>query len=412
MPTDQTPRKGPRPLPTHLLTAALTYVSSNAALPFSKKGSLDWQISAEKTDGLADALTAADPNLLATAVEREGRLRLSRFLDGIEAYRHHPYRRNTAEPPVAAEMGSTRLLHFPATTSDAITSVLVVPSLVNRSYVLDLSEETSFMRWLATRGIEGYLVDWGRPGDLERGFNLTNYVTERLDVLFEVVRGASNIPVFVLGYCMGGNLALALALHRQTEVAGLAVLATPWDFHAEDEGSAHRLAATAQAIEGQLTAIGELSTDILQMLFCMLDPLLGYRKFQSFACMDPSSARANDFVALEDWLNDGVPLVAAVAQECLGGWYGENEPARGGWRIDGNVVDPAGFRKPSIAMIPARDRIVPPASAQALASALPNCETHAPQTGHIGMMASHNAEKYVWHPLETWIRKTVGNLNK
>jgi polyhydroxyalkanoate synthase len=396
----------------HLLTAALTYVSSNAALPFLKKGSLDWQISAEKTTGLADALTAADPTLLATAVEREGRLRFSRFLDGIEAYRHHPYRRNAAEPPVAAEMGSTRLLHFPATTSDAITSVLVVPSLVNRSYVLDLSEETSFMRWLATRGIEGYLVDWGRPGDLERGFNLTNYVAGRLDVLFEVVRGASGIPVFVLGYCMGGNLALALALHRQTEVAGLAVLATPWDFHADDEESARRLAATVQAIEGQLTAIGELSTDMLQLLFCMLDPLLGYRKFQSFARMDPSSARANDFVALEDWLNDGVPMVAAVAQECLGGWYGENEPARGSWRIDGNVVDPTGFRKPSIAIIPARDRIVPPASAQALASALPSCETHTPQTGHIGMMAGHNAKKSVWHPLETWIRKTVGNLNK
>jgi polyhydroxyalkanoate synthase len=412
MPTNQTPRKGPRPLSTHLLTAALTYASSNTALPFSKKGSLNWRIPAEKTDGLADALNAADPTLLATAIEREGRLRLSRFLDGIEAYRHHPYRRNVAEPPVAAEVGSTRLLHFPAATSDAITSVLVVPSLVNRSYVLDLSEETSFMRWLAARGIDGYLVDWGHPGDLEHGFGLTNYVAGRLDVLFEAVRGASDIPVFVLGYCMGGNLALALALHRQTEVAGLAVLATPWDFHAEDEESARGLAVIAQAIEGQLTAVGELSTDILQLLFCMLDPLLGYQKFQSFARMDPSSARAIDFVALEDWLNDGVPLVAAVAQECLVGWYGENEPARGGWRIGGKVIDPAEFHKPSIAMIPTRDRIVPPVSAQALALALPNCETHTPQTGHIGMIAGQNAQKSVWRPLETWIRKTVGDLNK
>ena len=412
MPTDQTPRKGPRPLPVHLLAAALTYASSNAALPFSKKGSLNWRIPAAKTDGLADALATVDPSLLAAAVKDEGRCRLSCFLDGIDAYRHHPYRRHAAEPPVAAEEGSTRLLHFPAATSDAITSVLVVPSLVNRSYVLDLSEETSFMRWLATRGIEGYLVDWGCPGDLERGFNMTDYVAGRLDLLFEAVRGASDIPVFVLGYCMGGNLALALALRRQAEVAGLAVLATPWDFHAENEGQVRRLAVTKQTFYGQLTAVGELPTDILQLLFFMLDPLLGYRKFQNFARMDPSSTRAIDFVALEDWLNDGVPLVAAVARECLGGWYGENEPARGIWRIDEKVVDPTRFCKPSIAMIPARDRIVPPASAQALASALPNCETHTPQAGHIGMMASHNAEKAVWRPLESWIHKTVAGINK
>ena len=358
---------------------------------------------------MAEALATADPILLATAVEREGRRRLSCFLDGIEAYRHHPYRRIAKEPVVVAEAGSTRLLHYPAATSEPITSVLVVPSLVNQSYVLDLSEESSFMRWLAARGVEGYLVDWGRPGDLERGFDLTDYVAGRLDDLFESVRAASDNPVFVLGYCMGGDLALAIALRRQADVAGLAVLATPWDFHAEDEASARRLAVTAQCFEGQLTALGELSTDILQLLFCMLDPLLGYRKFQSFARMDPSSARAVDFVALEDWLNDGVPLVAAVARECLGGWYGENEPARGAWHIDGKAVDPTEFRKPSIAMIPARDRIVPPTSAQALATALPNCEVHTPQTGHIGMMAGHNAESSVWQPLETWFRKTIGN---
>ena len=309
-----------------------------------------------------------------------------------------------------AEAGSSRLLHFPAATSEAIASVLVVPSLVNQSYVLDLSEESSFMRWLAARGFEGYLVDWGRPGDLEREFDLTDYVSGRLEDLFESVRVASDNPVFVLGYCMGGDLALALALRRQADVAGLAVLATPWDFHAEDEALARGLAVTAQCFEGQLTALGELSTDILQLLFCMLDPLLGYRKFQSFARMDPSSAQAVDFVALEDWLNDGVPLVAAVARECLGGWYGENDPARGAWHIDGKAVDPTEFRKPSIAMIPARDRIVPPTSAQALATALPNCEVHTPQTGHIGMMAGHNAESSVWQPLETWFRKTVGNV--
>lgn len=376
-------------------------------LPFSKSGSLNWRVAKDKTEGLADALTAADPVLLANAVEKKARQRFSLFLEGVNLYRHHTYTRNVEDPPVVAASGATRVLKYSGTAESSRASVFVVPSLVNQSYILDLSENNSFMRWLAAQGIDGYLVDWGRPGDTERGFDLSDYVAGRLEGLFDTVHSLSQRPLFVLGYCMGGNLALALAIRRQSHIAGLALLATPWDFHAADEASARALGVTAQSFEPQMTLLGELPTDILQLLFCMLDPLLGFRKFQHLAAMEPTSRRAENFVALEDWLNDGVPLVAAVARECLGRWYGENDTARGQWRISGHVVDPAAFSQPAIAMIPAQDRIVPPASALALASALPNNRILMPRAGHIGMMAGHNAESSVWRPLRSWLQEVL-----
>ena len=36
------------------------------------------------------------------------------------------------------------------------------------------------------------------------------------------------------------------------------------------------------------------------------------RKFLKFAKMDMKGAQAEAFVALEDWINDGVPLAAAL----------------------------------------------------------------------------------------------------
>ena len=112
------------------------------------------------------------------------------------------------------------------------------------------------------------------------------------------------------------------------------------------------------------------------------------------------------FVALEDWLNDGVPLPAAVARETLGGWYGANAPARGAWRVAGEAVTPGRLRVPCFVAAPGRDRIVPPASALALAAAIPGAVAHQPASGHIGMVAGARAEAELWSPLLDWLRRT------
>ena len=110
-------------------------------------------------------------------------------------------------------------------------------------------------------------------------------------------------------------------------------------------------------------------------------------------------------MALEDWLNDGIPLAAAVARTCLGEWYGENATVRGNWRIAGLPVDPAAIGAPAFVAVPGRDRIVPPESARPLAALIPNAVLHQPLAGHIGMAAGARAEQSLWRPLLAWLRK-------
>jgi polyhydroxyalkanoate synthase len=107
---------------------------------------------------------------------------------------------------------------------------------------------------------------------------------------------------------------------------------------------------------------------------------------------------------MEDWLADGVPLSAPVARETLGGWYGGNTPATGRWRVAGLAVDPAGLTAPSFCAIPARDRLVPPESARALAALLPGATVEAPAAGHIGMIAGTHAETALWEPFAQWLQ--------
>lgn len=397
------PRQGPRPLALHLASATSALLSSRAALPLLRSGLLPWRPElARAASALRQGLAAAGAEDADRAVEREIAARGAAFLAGLERYRHHPYRRDVADPPAVWEEGSTRLRDYrPAGGAP----VLVVPSLINRAYILDLSGEKSLLRFLAAAGLRPLLVDWGPPGEVERCFGLTEYIAGRLEAAAAAAAATAGAPVAVVGYCMGGLLALALAQRRPDLVRALALLATPWDFHAGRAGQAKLLGLLAEPFALSFAALGEMPIDVLQALFAALDPLLALRKFARFAALPAASAAARDFVAVEDWLNDGVPLALPVARECLGGWYGNNTPARGAWRVAGSAIRPARVAAPSLVVLPGQDRIVPPQSAAALAASLPQAQRLDAPLGHIGMIVAREAPRVLWRPLGEWLAR-------
>ncbi|MBL6453987.1 alpha/beta hydrolase [Belnapia sp. T6] len=401
-----TPRRGPRPLPLHLGLMAMRRWMAMAALPLlaSKPGSpgssSGWPRSRPAAMArIAQKLEAGGhaPEAFAAAVFEALNRADAGLLSGITAYRRHPSRREEPDLPVAWAEGGSRLLDY----GGEGPVVLVVPSLINRASILDLQPGASLLRYLAGEGLRVLLLDWGEPGPVERGFGLADYIAGRLERALAVA--AADGPVLLAGYCMGGLLTLAAAQRQPGRVRGLALLATPWDFWAEAPERARAIGAMLRGLEPLLAATGALPVDTIQALFALPDPFAIAAKYRSFGELDPDSLRARRFVALEDWLNDGIALAAPVARECLGGWYGANTPARGEWRILGEAVAPGRLTCPTFLAIPERDRIVPPASALALATALPGPLVHHAAAGHIGMVAGQGAEAALWQPLRHWM---------
>jgi poly(3-hydroxyalkanoate) synthetase len=323
------------------------------------------------------------------------------LIEGIAAYRRHPWRRRMQEPPAVWQEGASRLLDYSG--SDAGPAVLFVPSLINRAYVLDLAPGHSMMRWLAQQRIRPLLLDWGWPEAKERRFTLTDYIAGRLERALTAACSLAGGPVILAGYCMGGTLAVAAATRRPDLIRALGLLAAPWGFHAAGSELPVQLASWVPALEPALAVSHALPVDVIQAMFALLDPWGVADKYRAFARLDPASERARLFVALEDWLNDGVPLAAPVARECLTGWYGANTPARGDWQVAGLPVDPAGLRMPALVVAPQRDRIVPPESARPLSELIPHATLLAPQAGHIGMAAGSRAQAVLWEPLLEWL---------
>jgi poly[(R)-3-hydroxyalkanoate] polymerase subunit PhaC len=409
------PRLGPRPLPLHLGTALMTWASSESAwklwkpgLPSSNPGSAPTEAITALLGEIAKLDAAAGAGRFEAALRREIGRRLHRLAEGVLAYRNSPIHRTLDTPPAAWSEGNTRLLDYGATHRAArargARAVLVVPSLINRWEVLDLTAEKSLLRAMAARGLRPYLVDWGTPDADERRFDTTAYVARLERALAFLTKRARRAPA-VMGYCMGGTLSVALAARQPRRVAGLALLAAPWDFHADKAGHGFLLSAGPLLAE-MADRVGELPVDVLQTLFWSVDPWLAVKKFPRFLTMDQASDSAREFVLLEDWLNTGAPLAGPTARECLIGWYGENQPGTNRWMVGGRPIVPSRINVPALVMIPSGDRIVPPLSAAALAEpgrGLRNVTRLDLPLGHIGMVVSGRARESSWAPLMDWL---------
>lgn len=358
-------RSGPRPLALHIARA-------------------EWAWRAEKPEKLSD------------------------FYRGVGAYRRHPYRKESKRLSTVWKRGSSRLLDGGPETG---LPLLVVPSLINRAYILDLMPGVSLLDFLRNSGVRPLLLDWGNSTATDRELNLDRLILERLrSALNWLYRDTGERPL-VLGYCMGGTLATALACLCADRIAGLALLATPWDFQSDGNALAH-LSKSHDALARLTGGTGCASVDLLQTVFTQIDPLGVPRKFARFAGLTPTSEEAIRFVAIEDWLNDGVPLHAEIANGCSRSWYGENEPALGKWRVDGRPIHPEELDMPICLAIPERDPIVPPKSALALSKILRDCTIIRPKSGHIGMVVGSRARTSLWLPLLDWMERIAATQKR
>lgn len=395
-------RPGPRPLPAHLGLMSMATVAGVSALPLMAAGSPLWHPSVADEDIAVEALdTPAIEAMGALALEQ-----LGQALEGVEKYRAHPYRRALADPPTIWSEGTTRLMDYGAVAGAAAGGLplLVIPSLVNPAYILDLREGASLLRYLAEAGFRPFLVDWQAPGPEERGFDLDCYIIHRLEPALDAVRALAGPPV-VMGYCMGGTLAMALASRRAPDIRGFVALATPWDFSV-DCPPPFRMAALATGGMAALRLEAQaVPLDMLQLMFAGLDPVLGLAKFRRFAGMDQGSPAAVSFVALEDWANDGMPLAGPVAVQAAVDWYRDNRPMEGTWMTGGEPVDPGNLAGPALVVVPGQDRLVPPGSARPLADQIKAADILQPKAGHVGMIVGSRARTELYEPLAAWLAR-------
>lgn len=394
-------------LPLHLTLAMLPLLLSRAALTVSKKESahLNFQ-SADLSHPLLANMHKAWKSLqndadLAKAVEAEAEKRTTELLTGIDIYHKCDFRRDIEDPKSVLQSGSARLLDYGCDSANAPV-VFLIPSLINRYYIMDLTRKLSFARYLGERGIRVFIVDWGYPSSAEQNFNCSLYVTEVLIPMAEWIRKNTLGKITYGGYCMGGLLSMALACIRPELADNIAFFATPWDFSAPGFPRFAMQENDIASLKGYINCRKEIPPELIHMLFHYANPCAFQSKLREFACMDHNSQATRDFIAIEHWVNDGVAMTRGVAEDCLIGWAQCNQPARKEWRVGGHIIDPANLNIPSFVAAPNDDKIVPSDCAVPLAGLLENCTLIEPDSGHVGMMAGRQRKSALWEPFCEW----------
>ncbi len=282
--------------------------------------------------------------------------------------------------------------------------VLIVPSLINRWYVMDLREGASFVHAMSEdTPWATYLYDWGVPEDEDRFISWDDVLATLERVVRQVLRDSGADKVALVGYCMGATLgAIETALHP-SKIACFVNLLGPIDFaHA---GRLGMMVDPRWFDPYAMTAPGNLSAAHMQAGFLALNPMNQISKWVNLAgkVWDPKAREA--FAALETWANDNVPFPGGAYVTYIKELYQENRLIHGDHWARGRRVDLSRITCPLLTVVAQRDQICPPRSALALHDVARSSvkDVISVPGGHVGAMVGSRAAKELYPKVVDWL---------
>lgn len=312
----------------------------------------------------------------------------------------------TTQTDVIHAENKWRLLRFRRTTpARHQTPVLMIPSLINRHYVLDLAPGKSLTEFLLDQGHDVLVIDWGTPGPEDRDITFDRVCN---DYIGRAVRKAAALSprnkVHLLGYCLGGTLAAMHATVHPERIASLATLAAPVRF---DDDSL--LAAWTNVRSFDLRALvdtfGNVPAWLLQTAFHLLRPTLTLSKLVHMIDRGHDDQFLEGYLALETWSNDNIAFPGACFERYISELYQQNLLYKGEFRLAGQRVDLTQLTLPLLCVTFQHDTIVSEMSARPLFEmARSTDKTHMDlHGGHVGAVVSRKAGGNLWPKLsEFW----------
>jgi polyhydroxyalkanoate synthase subunit PhaC len=306
--------------------------------------------------------------------------------------------------------GTARLYRF-RRPSDRPASgalpMLIVPSLINRWYILDLREGATLAGAL-NRAFDTFVFDWGVPEDEDRYLNWDR-VLAKLARAVRKVKAVTGAPkVGLLGYCMGGTLSGIHTALEPESIAALINLAGPFDF--EKAGMLRTMVDPRWFDAGAIADAGNVSPDQMQSGFTALRPTLSMSKWIGLASVMHDAAQKEAFEALDHWASDNTPFPGAAYKTYIQELYQKNALIKGEHHVAGRRVDLSRIECPVLSIVASKDTICPADAAIGLNAGVrsKDKEVLTVKGGHVGAVVGDTAKDTLYPAIVRWLYHRLG----
>lgn len=304
--------------------------------------------------------------------------------------------------------GTASLYRFRARPGGATKpAVLLVPSMINRWYVLDLRSGASLCEALVAEGFDVFCLDWGIAEDEDRYLTWDDVLARLARMARAARRTARASKLGLLGYCMGGTLAAIHAALHPDEIAALVNLAGPFDF--SKAGFLGTMTDPRWFDPEAITSAGNLGASQMQSGFSALRPTAAMAKWVGLLDRMHDPAARQGFEALETWAGDNIPFPGAAYVTYIQDLYQKNALLAGEHRVAGKPVRLSDITCPVLAIAAERDTICPLASARALLDAVGSSDKRLLTVpgGHVGAVVGSKAKSMLYPGIAKFWEETL-----
>jgi polyhydroxyalkanoate synthase subunit PhaC len=314
----------------------------------------------------------------------------------------------TTPRDVVLRNGRFKLLRYRRSTPARYAQpVLFCYALINRPYILDLLPGKSVVGRYLEEGFDVYMIDWGVPGHADRGLDLEGHVCGFLkEAASFILREHRREDLHLLGYCMGGTMAVLFAALHPEAMASLTLLAAPLDFSGS-EALLHLWSDEKRFdVDAFIDTHGNCPGWFLQACFLAMKPVqnLLEKNIALYEQLDDPEAVAGYF-AMERWLNDNIPVPGETFREFVKNLYQGNQLVRGELQVGDRRIELGRIRCPLLLLTAAKDHLVAPASTEGLRPHVSSKDIRSigVEAGHVGLIVGSRARRTMWPEATRWL---------
>ncbi len=286
------------------------------------------------------------------------------------------------------------------------TPILVVGSLINRHYILDLLPQTSVIRQFQQLGFDVYATDWRMPTVKEENMSLASYAHDYLENAVdkvEEITGSRNVILF--GYCWGGILSLIYSALHPEDVKSLVLHATPADF----DKSPTVLESWIRELDVKkfVDTFGNVPSSFLNIAFWLRNPLEAASKYFFYFSQPRSANEIKQFLAVESWLYDSVPIIGKAFEQIINDIYKNNLLIQNKMMLGNELIDLKKITMPVLNIVGTNDDLVSAESSRTITDVISSNDKKTLEfpTGHVGLCISKTAHKKLWPEVGKWLKE-------